>query len=324
MKYSELKGHIDGIAAGKTKFAPAYVVSGDDNYLRAQSIAALKSVVNDDFADLNIARMSADNGIAAAIDVLNTYPVFSEYRAMVLTVGQKLADADKELLKKYVSSPCESSVFIIDCEAEAAAAIRGKGFESVDCSRLKPEELAVEIRKLCLPSHSIDADALQVLTLRTQGYLHRIEGEITKLKAYCRQKITLADVCESVTADLDFQIYSLADAVSKKDVATALAVLDSFYKNGIRGMRVINQMYDKYRKMLHAELNKSLSNVDISNLLGMKESAVYHLRKVSCGYSQMRLKRSVDYLHSLQCDVLSGRRTENSALQDAVLELLTY
>ena len=38
----------------------------------------------------------------------------------------------------------------------------------------------------------------------------------------------------------------------------------------------------------------------------------------------MRLKRSVDYLHSLQYDVLSGRRTENSALQQAVLELLTF
>jgi len=67
-----------------------------------------------------------------------------------------------------------------------------------------------------------------------------------------------------------------------------------------------------------------LSNDELGKLLDMKGGAVYYLRKASSGYSQVRLKRSVDYLHGLQFDVLSGRRTENSALGEAVLELLTF
>lgn len=324
MKYAELKGHIDDVLVEKAKFAPAYVVSGDDNYLRAQSIALFEGVVGADFADLNISRMSADSGIDAAIDVLNTYPVFDEYRVVTLTVGQKLADEDKDKLKAYISSPSESSILVLDCDAEAAVTFRGKGFERVDCTKFEENELYAEVRKLCAPSHKIENAALVELVKRTQGYMHRIASEITKLKSYCEQVITLADVREMVAADIDYQIYALADAVSKKDAATALEVLDSFYKNGIRAMRIINQMYDKYRKMLHAELNKGLSNDDMGNLLGMKGGAVYHLRNVSSGYSQMKLKKSVDYLHALQCDVLSGKRTENSALQQAVLELLTF
>ncbi|MBD5092638.1 MAG: DNA polymerase III subunit delta [Clostridiales bacterium] len=324
MKFGELKGHINSVLAGEAKFAPAYVVSGDDNYLRAQSVALFESIVGVDFADLNLSRFCADNGIDAAIDVLNTYPVFDEYRVVTLTVGQKLADEDKERLKAYISSPSESSILVLDCDAEAAVSFRGKGYERVDCTKLEDAELYREVKNLCAPTHNIDNDAALELAKRTQGYMHRIASEITKLKAYCERTITLADVCEMVAVDIDYQIYALADAVSKKDAATAFQVLDSFYKNGIRAMRIINQMYDKYRKMLHAELNKGLSNDDIGNLLGMKGGAVYHLRKVSGGYSQMRLKRSVDYLHSLQYDVLSGRRTENSALQQAVLELLTF
>lgn len=324
LKYGELKKHIDDVMAKNANFAPAYVVSGEDEYLRSQTIAQLKSVADEDFADLNVTRLTADDGVVAAIDTLLTYPVFGEYRVVVLTLSQKPTDADKELIKKYVSSPSETSVFVIDCDADSANTLKGKGFERIECSKLEPPELERMIRELCAPTHTIDRDALGELINRTQGYMSRIAGEITKLKDYCELRITLDDVCSLVATDLDYQIYALADAVSRKDADMAFSVLDSFYKNGIRSMRIINQLYDKYRKMLHAELNKGLSNDDLGNLLGMKGGAVYHLRKVSCGYSQMRLKRSVDYLHSLQVDVLSGRRTESSALQQAVLELLAF
>ena len=46
------------------------------------------------------------------------------------------------------------------------------------------------------------------------------------------------------------------------------------------------------------------------------------MRKVSSTYSQIRLKRSVDCLHALQCDVRSGRRNESTALTQAMFELL--
>lgn len=150
----------------------------------------------------------------------------------------------------------------------------------------------------------------------------RIAIEIAKLKSYSNGTITKIDVCEMVSADIDFQIYELANAVSEKNASKALEVLDVFFKNGIRGVTIINRLYDKYRNMLHAELNKGLSNDDLAKLLGMKSGAVYFLRKVSSNYSQMRLKRCVDYLHALQFDVLTGKRGDVSAIHEAILQLL--
>lgn len=49
----------------------------------------------------------------------------------------------------------------------------------------------------------------------------------------------------------------------------------TYFQNGIRGVTIINRLYDKYRNMLHAELNKGLSNDDLAKLLGMKSGAVY-------------------------------------------------
>ena len=152
--------------------------------------------------------------------------------------------------------------------------------------------------------------------------MSRIVSEITKLKSYSQGTITRQDVCDMVSADIDFQIYELANAVSEKNADKAIEVLDVFFKNGIRGVTIINRLYDKYRNMLHAELNKNMPNEELGKLLGMKSGAVYFLRKTSSNYSQVRLKKCVDYLHSLQCDILTGARNDVSAIHEAILQLL--
>ena len=215
-------------------------------------------------------------------------------------------------------------VFVIDCGDEIAKAFKSKKAQAVSCSRLDDVEILSEIDELCKkpPQIKIDRDAAVELISRTQGSMARIAIEIAKLKSYSNGTITKIDVCEMVSADIDFQIYELANAVSEKNAAKALEVLDVFFKNGIRGVTIINRLYDKYRNMLHAELNKGLSNDDLAKLLGMKSGAVYFLRKVSSNYSQMRLKRCVDYLHALQFDVLTGKRGDVSAIHEAILQLL--
>ena len=324
MKYGELSQHLSNALAGVDKLSPVYVVSGADDYLREQAVKMLSGIVDEDFASFNLSRFSVEDGVADAVETLHTYPVFGQYRVVVLSVFQKLTDEDKKALKAYLDAPDDTSVLVAECDADAAKALKGKSVVNVDCSALSDAELAAEMRKLCAaePACEIDNSAILELAERTQGAMSRIVSELTKLKAYCEGKITRDDVVNMVTADFDFQIYELTDAVSKKDADKAFRVLDIFYKNGVRSMRILNQLYDRYRKMLHAELSKGLSNEEIGGLLSMSGGAVYHLRKVSSTYSQVRLKKSVDCLHALQYDVLSGRRNENTALTQAMFELL--
>ena len=324
MKYGEVAGHLNGVLMGLEKIAPVYVVVGADDYLREQAVKMLSSLVEEDFADFNLSHFSADGGVADAIETLHTYPVFGQYRVVVLSAFQKLTEEDKKALKAYIDAPDETSVLVVNCDADVAKSIKGKSVTSVDCSALSDGELAVEVRKICKTPPAIDIEdgAIAELAKRTQGAMSRVVSELVKLKSYSVGTVTRDDVRDMVTEDFDFQIYELTDAVSKKDADKAFQVLDTFYKNGIRGVRILNQLYDRYRKMLHAELGKGLSNEEIGGLLAMSGGAVYHLRKVSSTYSQVRLKKSVDCLHAMQCDVLSGKRNETSALQQAMFELL--
>ncbi len=325
MEYGELERHIVCALGGSEKLAPAYVVYGNDDYLRSHAVKMLKDIAEEDFASFNVSVFSSDGEVGDAIDVLNTYPVFGEYRVVVLTVAQKFSDADKDALKGYVAAPLQSSVLVVDCEsADVAKTVKVKGAQSVDCSVLKNDALVAEIKKVCEQSPSIEIEpaAITELSQRTQGSMSRIACEIVKLKSYCNGVITRRDVCEMVTADFEFQVYDLTQAVSDKNAEKAFRALDVFYNDGVRPMRIINQLYDRYRKMLLAELNKGMGNDELGALLGVKGAAVYFIKKSSSAYSQVRLKKCVDCLHSLQCAVLSGKRTENSALQQAMFELL--
>ncbi len=323
MKYGEFKRHFQAAASGQADFAPVYIVCGDDDYLKDEVLALFRSVIDSEYADFNFTRTTGVD-VDAAIDSAYTFPMFDTRKVVILTLENALDESGKTAVEKYVSDPCDTTIFIIDCDDEIAKSLKIKKAQTVSCSRLDDAEILSEINDLCQrpPQKRIDRDAALELISRTQGSMGRIAVELEKLKSYSEGAITKIDVCEMVSADIDFQIYELANAVSEKNAAKALEVLDVFFKNGIRGVTIINRLYDKYRNMLHAELNKGLSNDDLAKLLGMKSGAVYFLRKVSSNYSQMRLKKCVDYLHSLQFDVLTGKRGDVSAIHEAILQLL--
>ncbi len=341
MKYLELAKHINNVLTGGEKLRPLYVVYGDDDYLSSCALKAFEGMVSNDYKDFNFIKLASEQDVNDAVDALETFPMFDDYKVVILslqnslTKGKKGKASDeatqgesivKSVIDRYMQSPCETSVFVLDCESkEVATSAKFKGAEMVDCSRLDEETLVEEIRKiaLCAPQRSIENEAAHELILRTQNSMGRIESEMTKLKSYVDSRITRQDVMDMVASDLDYKMYELANAVSSKNADTALSVLNVFFENGLRGMTIINLLYGKYRELLHASLNKDMSNDELAKLIGLNSAgAVYYLKKASQNYSQVKLKRSVDYLHALQYDVLSGKRNENSAVHEAVLHLL--
>ena len=196
MKYGELSRHLNNAAAGVEKFSPVYVVAGADDYLREQAVKMLCKIADEDFASFNISRFSSENGVADAVETLHTYPVFGQYRVVILSVFQKLTDEDKKALKAYIDAPDDTSVLVAECDADAAKSLKGKSVVNVDCSALSDAELAAEIRKICSaePVCEIDDGAITELAERTQSAMSRIVSELTKLKAYCEGRITRDDV----------------------------------------------------------------------------------------------------------------------------------
>lgn len=327
MKFTELR-EVVGAAAAKHDFAalkPCYAVYGDDAYLRSAAVKLFRLLPDAEYSSFNYAVVDASDGAEPATELLNTYPVFDEIRVVVMNgVTDKLPDADRTALTRYLAAPNPAAVLVAVCDDGGEKLSALKNAEKVDCRR-PDEATAYALAKEMLaetPARETDERAFGELYRRTQGNMAAVAGEIMKLKAYCDGAVRYEDVCAMTTAEPDVQIYELSDAVSGKNSSRSLEALDAFLKDGVRPMTVLGLLYGHYRKMLHAELNRGMPDAELAALLGVKPGALYHIRRVSGRYTQVKLKKCVDMLHGLQFDVLTGRRGEISALHEAVITLL--
>ena len=321
MKYTAFKDLVETVRRSRdlSALAPCYVVFGDDAYLRRSAVGLPKSLLDADYLSFNFSSVSLSEGVESIVETLNTYPVFDELRITVVPdVAEKLSDADKESLVAYLKEPNPAAVLVLVCEEGAEKGLPARGRCSASTSP-SPAPAGV-LREP--PSRRMGRAALHELYSRTFGDMSRIACETAKLKAYCDDEITVAAVREMTTPDLDVQIYELSEAVSAKRTEKSLAVMDAFFKDGVKPMTVLGLLYGHYRKMLHVELHKNTPDAALAEMLGVKPGALYHIRRISQNYTQMRLKKCVDFLHGLQFAVLTGKRTETGALHEAVLTLL--
>lgn len=326
MKYTALKAHLDAVRAGAAAPKPCYIVFGDDAWLRQSAVAMFRTLVEEDYASFNFTAMPASDGAEEAVFTLNTFPVFDLRRVVAVTdVTEKFSAADAKAFEDYLASPSPEAVLVFECDDGAEKAVNFKGAEKVDCSRLSEGEIAALVQRMldAEPKRTIEPAALRELVTRTLADMSRISCEVAKLKAYCDSEIRRDDVCAMTAAEPDYQIFQLSDALGAKDKPRALRVLTALLDDGLRPMTVINLLYSYYRRMLHALLHKDEPDTAVAALLGVKPGALYHVRKVSGAYTQVKLKKCVDRLHELQCAVLTGKRAEESAMHEAVLTLMS-
>lgn len=325
LRYPDLDKHIESVLSGEENFAPLYVVFGDDDYLKDLAVKRFAAMLDKDYADFNLAKFEKNTSVDDVKDALDTYPMFDSVKIVVQYFDDKPSDEVKKFVDEYVKAPVPTSVFVVVADGEASKSFTSKKMERIDCSHLEDSELVYEINKILFvePACSIEPNAAEELILRTQHDMARIVSETKKLKDYAEGRITKADVENMVVADVEYKVYELAEAISTKNGTAALNMLAKLYEDGFKGVTLINRIYDRYRNMFFSIVNKDMRPDELAQALGIKSpGAVYYLRKTAGNYTPMRLKRCVEFLHGLQYDVLSGKRLEGSAVQEAVLGLL--
>lgn len=218
MKFTDLKEHLRAAAVGSDAGAllPCYTVYGDDAYLKQSAVRMFAKLVNPDYSSFNFSVIPFADGAEKVVETLNTFPVFDVLRVVAVTdVSDKYPD--EAVLAAYLKSPNPSSVLVLVCEEGAEKSLGFKA-EKVDCNKLDEKSLASVVGELLAepPARKMDAAALRELSSRTLGDMSRIACEIQKLKSYSDDVITKDDVAVMTAPEPDFQIYELAEAVSKK------------------------------------------------------------------------------------------------------------
>lgn len=299
--------------------ARVYVVEGDDYYLFDKAFLMIKNACGITLDDFNVnvfdeESFSTDK-LFAATELL---PIIDEKRLVVIK-GGKLSEGDKKRTTEILLHIPKTTVVVV-LDYNKNFEFLKKDFVLVDANRMDKELVKKLITAyLARISKKIDADAMDELIASCNGYLTRIMNELNKLVCFDldSENITKESVDKLVNKDIEFSVFELTEALSKKDGDKAIRLLKLIEKD----QGVFALISNQFRRLFYASIS-DLTNAELAGLLGVKEFAIMKARQLAKGFSKAQLKKICSLLEEMDYAVKSGAMLQTNALYLLVFNIL--
>lgn len=299
--------------------ARVYVVEGDDYYLFDKAFLMIKNACGITLDDFNVnvfdeESFSTDK-LFAATELL---PIIDEKRLVVIK-GGKLSEGDKKRTTEILLHIPKTTVVVV-LDYNKNFEFLKKDFVLVDANRMDKELVKKLITAyLARISKKIDADAMDELIESCNGYLTRIMNELNKLVCFDldSENITKESVDKLVNKDIEFSVFELTEALSKKDGDKAIRLLKLMEKD----QGVFALISNQFRRLFYASIS-DLTNAELAGLLGVKEFAIVKARQLAKGFSKAQLKKICSLLEEMDYAVKSGAMLQTNALYLLVFNIL--
>lgn len=214
---------------------PGYLVVGADEFKRSKVVAKMKARLEaSGMVDFNLDErdMSKDPQIDDIIASLNTLPMGSDFRLVILEGCDKLNKAVSEPLVAYFDNPSPSTVCLVVAEKLAKntrlyKAVCKLGAKSViDCTPKKSWEMPKQVVGMAKTHGAvITLRAAEELVGRAGENSRMLDNELKKLIEIVGSSIDLPDVQKHVARTVEAKPWDLLNAVSARNMEQALQLL---------------------------------------------------------------------------------------------------
>ena len=298
------------------KIEPCYLVQGEDILLYDKALELIKDACNLQLEEFNFIKFDEDsfNG-DAVIDTLQTLPMGSQKKIVLLKNVTKLSEDFKKKLIAYLKNPVPSSCLVIFDFFNKFDFIIS---EKVSAKRLDEKSLAEIIEKEITDSGKlIKKDAVELLISYCCDYYSLIHNELQKLKSCNRDVIETRDIENMVTREVEYTVFELTEALSKKDADKAVSLLNLMDKD----TKTFSLIANHFRRLFFVSISKE-SDADLSKLLGVKEFAVVKARQLAKNFSKIQLKNIYELLDDVDLYIKNGQMQIENALYYLIFGIL--
>lgn len=298
------------------KIEPCYLVQGEDILLYDKALELIKDACSLQLEEFNFIKFDEDsfNG-DAVIDTLQTLPMGSQKKIVLLKNVTKLSEDFKKKLIAYLKNPVLSSCLVIFDFFNKFDFIIS---EKVSAKRLDEKSLAEIIEKEITDSGKlIKKDAVELLISYCCDYYSLIHNELQKLKSCNRDVIETRDIENMVTREVEYTVFELTEALSKKDADKAVSLLNLMDKD----TKTFSLIANHFRRLFFVSISKE-SDADLSKLLGVKEFAVVKARQLAKNFSKIQLKNIYELLDDVDFYIKNGEMQIENALYYLIFGIL--
>ncbi len=320
MKFTELKKSL------KQNILPAYLVKGEDSFLRVSAVNMINKIVVTANEELNIQEFSTESlDVKKVLEACNTLPFFSDKKIVLIKEYTKNANAElTKALNEYLKDPNETTCLILVSATGGKAFANLKNIETVDCSFLSMDLLKKWVAgKLKSKNKTIDVKAAEMLIDYCNFNLTVIDSQLNKIVAYCGNSdvITIKDVDDNTTKTLEFQVFELTAALSQKNSTKSIIILNTLLDSKTEPTALINLIYNHFRRLFHISVTNE-SDASLASKLKVKEYAIKKSRTQAKMFSQLSLKNICELCLEVESDIKTGKMNANKAINYLVFKIL--
>lgn len=292
---------------GKGKPVPAFLLLGDEPYLRDACRAALiEAYVPEGARTWALSRYSAQRGeTQQSLEQAQTLPmlakqqvVFLEEAAAIEKLGEKAREEAVNALVAYLDDPAPFTVLVIEAEKLDMRMQLGKKLADLALvvevglgERVEDRvEAAVGLAKSLANEQDVEFEkgAAEDLAEFVSGDLMRLKTEIAKLTTYAaeRKRIRREDVSLMVIAEKTSTIWEVADLIASRQPRKAIEFIEYLLREGEEPVMMVGGLAWMYRKLVEAsEIRGATNGWQAARALGMRpeqaEMAVRNARRIS-------------------------------------------
>lgn len=224
----------------KKLFKPLYWLEGEEDYYIDKIMDyAEHNILPESEAGFNLSVFyGKDANWSDVVNACMRYPMFAEKQVVLLKEAQQMRDLDK--LDPYIENPLTSTIFVVSYK-EKTLDKRTKLYKTIKkdgeifTSEKIREYKMVDWVKDYMSQQGFDMNQKAIILLvdYVGNDLSRITNEIEKITVNLGQRKTITedDIEKYVGVSKEYNAFELQSAMSKKDLAKAIKIIQYFESN---------------------------------------------------------------------------------------------
>jgi len=308
-------------------YHPIYFLSGEEPYFIDKISKMLEStVLTESEKDFNqVIVYGRETTVTDIISLAREYPVFGNYRLVIVREAQNLKSIEQnDLLKSYLKNPAQSTILVFDYKYKKVdgrtefARLLGKAGVYFQSKKLWDYQVPDWIIGLMKDKgYQISQPTSLLLAENLGNDLSKIENELNKFEINLPKgtEITPGLIEEYIGISKDYNVFELQNALGKKDVVKVNRIINYFGSNPKENpaIKVISILFGYFKKVFLFHFIQDKSDNNLAAQLSVNRFFIKDYRVAASNYSTQKLRQVFSILREYD---LKTKGVETAPMED--------
>lgn len=321
-------------------FPPVLFMYGEEEYLIEWAVQSLAEKYTEEaMRELDFVRLADDScSVYSILEACDTLGGFSpkkivwarDFAPLLKKNARGFGEAEKELLQKYIESPCEQSILVFSAaQPESGAALVKELKKKCRCYNFAPldaAQLSAFAAKRFKAARAVISRPVLKYFIDESGYFNReseyhlynLINDINKLVAYSGgAEITQEAVSETLHGDLDTFAFNFLDAALSGQKEKAFRLLHNMMSGGSETYAIIGLLVNQF-ELIYEIKELAAEGMTVDQIAKELKANAYRVKKAAAAAGKMsgaKLRAVLSQLYEIDRNIKTGMMEQNLALE---------